>query len=185
MILTDVTFNGSDWGVLGALGVFLILGLIFGATKTGLKIVNYVLSGFLSVFIANIILPYLIPMEWYQKVITTFGGNDAAVNWLATIILTGLAFSVVFLILSLIAKAFVAALSQGKVMTRIVGMIIGAIDWFILLLAVSFLLAALPRWLGTNTPDWITQANDYLTSSTILGKLMEIYNAILSALHLA
>ena len=43
MILTDVTFNGSDWGVLGALGVFLILGLIFGATKTGLKIVNYVL----------------------------------------------------------------------------------------------------------------------------------------------
>jgi hypothetical protein len=185
MVLTDVTFNGSDWGVLGALAVFVLLGLLFGATKTGLKIVNYVLSGFLSVFIANIILPYLIPMEWYQKIVTTFGGNDAAVNWLATILLTCVSFGVVFLILSLLAKIFVAALSQGKVITRLVGMIIGALDWFILLLAVSFLFAALPRWLGTNTPDWITQANNYLTSSTILGKLMELYNAILSALHLA
>lgn len=185
MILIDYNFNGSDWGVLGALAVFVLLGLLFGASKTGAKIVLYVVSGFAGIFIANIVLAYIQPMDWYVKVVDFFKGNSTAVNWIATIVLTGIASTLLLLILTLISNLFIDSLNKGKVLTRIVGMVIGVLDWAVLLVVASFIFAALPRWLGASTPSWITQANDYLANSSILGRLITLYDTILTSLGLA
>jgi len=182
MVLIDMNFNISDWAVLALLALFILLGLLFGATELGAKIVLYVISVFLSIFVSGIALPYLQVMPWYQTVITTLGGNATLVNWIATIIVAGLAFGIILLILSLISKAVIGLLKKGKILTRIVGMALGAADWVIVLLVVSFLFAALPGWLGSNTPDFINVANNYISQSTIIGKLMELYRQVLPIL---
>ncbi|MCI2111812.1 MAG: CvpA family protein [Bacilli bacterium] len=179
--LASTSFNGSDWGVLGVLVLFLLFGLIFGATKIGAKIVLYVVSAFLSIFVANIVLPYLTPLDWYQNVISVLG-NPTLVNWIATIIVGIVAFGLIFGLLSLIVNPLIKALEKAKVLTRVLGLFLGAADWAILVIAVSFLLVALTGWLGTNSPNWLTTANDYVASSTIAGKLVELYEKVLPAL---
>lgn len=184
--VVSFSFNQSDTGVLIALAIFVVLGLLFGAKKTAARLVLDVLACFGSILIANIVLPYLQPMAWYQNVITTLGNNATLVNWIANILLIVISGAVLFAILKLIVFHLIDDTNKdAPVVSRLLGVLFGVCDWLILLLAASFLFAALPKWLGSNTPDWITQANDYLSSSLIVGKLMAMYTKVITSLGIA
>lgn len=182
---TSFTFNNADTGVLIALAAFILIGLLFGAKKTGARIVLDVISGFAGIFLANLTLPYLATMDWYLKVVAFFQGNSTLVNWIAQILLSCIYGAILFFILKLIFFHLIDDMKESPVLSRIIGMLIGAADWLILLLTVGFLVSAIPGWLGTNTPSWISDANTYLGQSVILGKLMELYNVVLKSLGIA
>jgi len=93
MVFDNVTslnpsWNNADWVVLVILVAFLALGLLFGAAKLGARIIGYPVAVLGSMVLANIVLPYLYPMGWYQSVISALWNNKTLVNWLFYILLT-------------------------------------------------------------------------------------------------
>jgi hypothetical protein len=92
MVFDDVTslnpsWNNADWVVLVILVAFLALGLLFGAAKLGARIIGYPVAVLGSMVLANVVLPYLYPMGWYQSVISALWNNKTLVNWLFYILL--------------------------------------------------------------------------------------------------
>lgn len=172
------SWKNSDWVVLVALIAFVVLGLLIGAKKLGARIVGEAVAVIGSLALANIVLPYLYPMEWYQKVITTLFNNAVLVNWIFYILLSAAFYAVIFCLWKLVFNHLIDGVKDAPVVSRIFGAIIGAADWAILLIAVCFLFAALPNWLGTNTPSWVTDAHDYLGSSIFANKLVSLFNQL-------
>jgi len=183
--LTTLSFNQSDTVVLIALGVFVLLGLLLGAKEVAARIVCDAISILLGLFLANIVLNAIEPMDFYQKIIASLWNNAALVNWTAYLLLSALIGGILFLILRLIFKAIIKGIKELPVLSRILGIILGVADWAILLISVTFILTLVPTWLGTNTPSWVQDSNDFLSSSLIIGKIMEYFRSLLSLLSLA
>jgi hypothetical protein len=167
-------WNNSDWVFLVALLVFLGLGLLLGAKKIAARIVGEAVAILGSLALANLVLPYLYPMEWYQKAISILFGSATAVNWIFYLLLSGAFYGAIFLLWKLVFNHLINGVKDAPVVSRILGMILGFADWAILLLAVAFLFAALPSWLGSAAPGWVTYGHDYLGSSQFAGGLVDL-----------
>ena len=187
MVFDNVTslnpsWNNADWVVLVILVAFLALGLLFGAAKLGARIIGYPVAVLGSMVLANVVLPYLYPMGWYQSVISALWNNKTLVNWLFYILLTIAFFAVIFGLWKLIFDHLIDAAKASPLFSRILGLVLGFVDWAILLGVVAFLFSALPTWLGQNTPDWVTNAHNYLGSSIFGNKLIELFTQLVNML---
>ena len=183
--LTTLSFNQSDTVVLIALGVFVLLGLLLGAKEVAARIVCDAISILLGLFLANIVLSAIEPMDFYQKIIASLWNNATLVNWIAYFLLSALIGGILFLILKLIFKAIIKGTQELPLLSRILGVILGVADWAILLISATFILTLVPTWFGTNTPSWVQDCNTFLSSSLIVGKIMEYFRSLLSLLSLA
>jgi hypothetical protein len=183
--LTTLSFNQSDTVVLIVLGVCVLLGLLLGAKEVAARIVCDAISTLLGLFLANIVLKVIEPMDFYQKIIASLWNNATLVNWIAYLLLSGVIGGIIYLILKLIFKAIIKGIKDSPVLSRILGVILGVADWAIILISVTFLLTLIPTWFGNNTPSWVQDSNTYLSSSLIIGKLMEYFRSLLSLLGIA
>jgi hypothetical protein len=182
--VAGLSFNQTDTVVLVVLAAFILLGLIFGAKELAAHIVCDAISTLLGLFLANIVLKVIEPMDFYQKIIATLWNNATLVNWIAYILLSSLIGGLLYWILKLIFKALIKGTKDAPLLNRLLGVILGIADWAILLISVTFLLTLIPTWLGNNTPSWVQESNTYLSSSLIVGKMMEYFRSLLSLLGL-
>lgn len=178
----SIDWNNSDTVIIVALVAFCVLGLLLGAKKLFAKIVGQFVAVIGSLALANIVLPYLTPMEWYQKIVTTLWNNAALVNWVFYILLSGAFYGAIMLIWKLVIDRLIEGMKETPILSRIFGVLIGAADWAILLIAAVFLFSALPNWLGSNTPSWVTGVNTSLSTSVFAGKLTALFNQLINLL---
>jgi hypothetical protein len=181
-INTEISWNNADLIVVCALAAFVLLGLIFGAKKVAARIVGQFVAVIASLALANLLLAYVAPMDWYKNVVSTLWNNTALVGWIFYILFSGAIYAIFFLIWRLVFNHLIDDMKDSPILSRIFGAILGACDWAILLFVVVFFLTALPSWLGANTPAGVKTAYDYLSSSRISNKLVELFNSLISAL---
>jgi hypothetical protein len=182
---SSIDWNNSDTGIIIALAVFALIGLLFGANRLGGQIVGQFVAVLGGLALANIILPKFISMDWYQQVIKALWNNAQLVSWLFYILLSAAGYLILSLLWRLLVLKLIDASKKTPVLSRILGLVLGVLDWAILLVAACMLFAALPGWLGTNAPDWVKQADDYLTNSVIAGKLIPLFKQLLAYLGIA
>jgi Colicin V production protein. len=132
--------------------------------------------------LANITLPYLAKMDWYKSVVTTLWNNEQLVSWIFYILLSAVFYLVINLLWRLVVLHLIDAAKGSPVLSRLLGLVLGVLDWAILLVVACILFAALPGWLGQNAPDWIKTADSYLTSSKITGYLVPLFKDLLNLL---
>ena len=178
----NIDWNNADTIVICALAVFVLVGLIFGAKKVAARIVGQFVGVITSLSLANLILKNVAPMDWYQNVVKTLWNNTALVGWLFYILFSSAIYAVFFLLWRLVFNHLIDDMKDSPILSRIFGAILGACDWAILLFVIVFFLTMLPNWLGTNTPDWITNAYTTLSTSKISNKLVELFNSLINLL---
>jgi|LAHS01.1.fsa_nt_gb uncharacterized membrane protein required for colicin V production len=178
----NIDWNNADTIVICALAVFVLVGLIFGAKKVAARIVGQFVGVIASLSLANLILKNVAPMDWYQNVVKTLWNNTALVGWLFYILFSSAIYAVFFLLWRLVFNHLIDDMKDSPILSRIFGAILGACDWAILLFVIVFFLTMLPNWLGTNTPDWITNAYTTLSTSKISNKLVELFNSLINLL---
>jgi hypothetical protein len=181
-INTEVSWNNADLIVVCVLVAFVILGLIFGAKKVAARIVGQFVAVIASLALANLLLAYLSPMSWYKNVVSALWNNAALVGWVFYILFSGAIYAILFLIWRLTFNHLIDDMKDSPVLSRIFGALLGVCDWAVLLFVTVFFLTMLPSWLGTNTPEGIKTASNYLSSSIITNKLVELFNSLISIL---
>ena len=181
-INTDISWNNADLIVVCVLAAFVLLGLIFGAKKVAARIVGQFVAVIASLALANLLLAYVAPMDWYKNIVTTLWNNTALVGWIFYILFSGVIYAVFFLIWRLVFNHLIDGMKDSPVLSRIFGAVLGVCDWAVLLFATVFFLTMLPSWLGANTPEGLKTAYQYLSSSVITNKLVELFNSLISAL---
>jgi uncharacterized membrane protein required for colicin V production len=168
-ILSELSFNSSDSTVLIILAVLVLIGLIFGASQTAGKIISGVAAAFLAPFFANMIMPSFATTSLYTTMMGWFGGNETLGNWVIFIILIVIIGAVISLVMWLLIKLF----KVHPFTNRIMGIILAVAMWAILLVGASFVFSFIGKNLGSSTPEWITNASNTLSSSLIVGKMIE------------
>jgi hypothetical protein len=163
------------------LAALVLLGLLFGAKKVAARIVGQFVAVIASLALANVLLKYLEPMDWYKSVVN-FMHNETVVNWIFYVLLSGVIYAVIFLLWRLIFNHLIEDMKDSPVVSRIFGAILGACVWAVLLFTVVFFLSALPTWLGSNTPTQLIEAKDYLSRSLISNKLVDLFNSLINLL---
>lgn len=180
-ISTEISWNNADLIVICALVALVLLGLLFGAKKVAARIVGQFVAVIASLALANVLLKYLEPMDWYKSVVN-FMHNETVVNWIFYVLLSGVIYAVIFLLWRLIFNHLIEDMKDSPVVSRIFGAILGACVWAVLLFTVVFFLSALPTWLGSNTPTQLIEAKDYLSRSLISNKLVDLFNSLINLL---
>jgi hypothetical protein len=180
-ISTEISWNNADLIVICALVALVLLGLLFGAKKVAARIVGQFVAVIASLALANVLLKYLEPMDWYKSVVN-FMHNETVVNWIFYVLLSGVIYAVIFLLWRLIFNHLIEDMKDSPVVSRIFGAILGACVWAVLLFTVVFFLSALPTWLGNNTPTQLIEAKDYLSRSLISNKLVDLFNSLINLL---
>jgi uncharacterized membrane protein required for colicin V production len=166
---STLSFNSSDTTMLIILAVLVAIGLIFGASQTAGKIIAAVAAAFLAPFFANMIMPTLSTTSLYSTMMGWFGGNETLGNWVIFIILIIIIGAVISLVMWLLIKLFKA----HPFTNRIMGIILAIAMWAIILVGASFVFSFIGKNLGTSTPQWISDASNTLSSSLIVGKMIE------------
>jgi hypothetical protein len=166
---SELAYNNSDTILLSLLAVFVLIGLIFGASQAIGKIVGGVASAFLAPFLANMIMPTLASTDLYAMVLSWFGGNTTLGNWVVFLALFAVIAGVISLVFWLIVKLFKAT----PFTTRILGVVLAVAIWAIVLVGASFVFSFVGKNLGDSTPEWITVCSNTLSSSLITGKMIE------------
>jgi hypothetical protein len=180
-ISTEISWNNADLIVICVLAALVLLGLLFGAKKVAARIVGQFVAVIASLALANVLLKYLEPMDWYKSVVN-FMHNETVVNWIFYVLLSGVIYAVIFLLWRLIFNHLIEDMKDSPVVSRIFGAILGACVWAVLLFTVVFFLSALPTWLGNNTPTQLIEAKDYLSRSLISNKLVDLFNSLINLL---
>lgn len=180
-ISTEISWNNADLIVICALAALVLLGLLFGAKKVAARIVGQFVAVIASLALANVLLKYLEPMDWYKSVVN-FMHNETVVNWIFYVLLSGVIYAVIFLLWRLIFNHLIEDMKDSPVVSRIFGAILGACVWAVLLFTVVFFLSALPTWLGSSTPTQLIEAKDYLSRSLISNKLVDLFDSLINLL---
>lgn len=168
-LYSELAFNSSDTTMLIILGVLVLIGLIFGASQAAGKIISGVAAAFLAPFFANLIMPSLTSASFYATILGWFGGNETLANWVTFIVLIVIVGALIAFAIWLLIKIFKA----HPFTNRLMGMILAVMLWAILLVGASFVFSFIGKNLGSSTPGWITDASNTLSSSLIVGKMIE------------
>jgi len=183
--LRTLSFNQTDTVVLIALAVFVLFGLLFGAKQIGARIICDFASCLFGLFFANMVLSKIEPLDFYRSIIASLWNNAILVNWIAYLLLALIIGGLLYLVLKLIFGGIVKGTKNSPVLSRVLGLVLGIADWAILLVSITFILTLIPTWFGSNTPSWVIDSNNYLSSSLIIVKLMGYFRILLSLLGLA
>jgi hypothetical protein len=175
----QINWNNTDTIVIVCLAVFALIGLLFGANRLGGQIVGQFVAVLGGMALANIVLPYLASMDWYKSVVTALWNNTQLVSWIFYILLSAVFYLLINLLWRLVILRLIDSAKSAPVLSRLLGLLLGVMDWAILLVITCILFAALPGWLGQNAPEWVTNADHYLSSSQIGGYLVPLFKQLL------